>query len=230
MSAVRKTLSSGRSSPSLTTAQPDRICVAEPPRRFLVRRRWVSLSLKSVSAFVGVALFASAAYGVTKLTGESGAGLPTAISNLTVSAVSPPAASNQLYPGGSGDVAMIITNLNAFPVTVRGMDLPTSSIYAAGFTSSSLATAQPGCSSITSEVTWNGSTSAFASYHSLTTPLTVTANGTLAVTMTNGASMASGAPAACANTYFSMPPLVGVNATSGASFVTKGPVTDSWTD
>jgi hypothetical protein len=47
--------------------------------------------------------------------------------------------------------------------------------------------------------------------------------------MTNDASMASTAPAACENTYFSMPSLTGVAATGGAATATTSPETDSWT-
>ena len=54
------------------------------------------------------------------------------------------------------------------------------------------------------------------SAHTLTTSLVVgpsgNANNPLTVTHTNDASMTAGAPAACENTYFSMPSLTGVAA------------------
>jgi hypothetical protein len=51
----------------------------------------------------------------------------------------------------------------------------------------------------------------------------------LVVTFTNDASMTAAAPAACANTYFSMPSLTGVTATGGSATSTTTPATDSWT-
>jgi hypothetical protein len=67
------------------------------------------------------------------------------------------------------------------------------------------------------------------SAHALTTPLTVAANGNLSVTLTGDATMASTAPAACANSYFSMPSLTGVAASGGAATASTSPATDSWT-
>ena len=55
------------------------------------------------------------------------------------------------------------------------------------------------------------------------------ANNPLAVTLTNDASMTAASPAACANTYFSMPSITGITATGGAGTATISPATDSWT-
>jgi hypothetical protein len=41
--------------------------------------------------------------------------------------------------------------------------------------------------------------------------------------------MGTTTPAACANTFFSMPSLTGVTATGGAATATTTPATDSWT-
>jgi len=54
-------------------------------------------------------------------------------------------------------------------------------------------------------------------------------NNPLTVTLTNDASMTAAAPAACENTYFSMPALTGLTATGGAATPSTSPVTDSWT-
>jgi len=51
----------------------------------------------------------------------------------------------------------------------------------------------------------------------------------LTVTFTNDASMTANAPAACENTYFSLPSLTGVVATGGAATATTSPATDAWT-
>lgn len=51
----------------------------------------------------------------------------------------------------------------------------------------------------------------------------------LVVTLTNDATMASTAPAACENTYFSLPSFTGISATGGSATATTSPATDSWT-
>ena len=191
-----------------------------------------------VSAFLGAALVGGAVYGATNWivglnSGSSGEGQSATVSNLTISAIATPAASNLLYPGGNGDVVVTITNPNPFPVTLTGVNLPTNTTYAAGFTTPALTTAQTGCSSATSDVIWNYSTSTSESSHTLKSALTVNASGQannpLTVTFTNDASMTAAAPAACVNTYFSMPSLTGLTATGGAATATTSPATDSWT-
>lgn len=182
---------------------------------------------------------AGVAYGVTNWvvglsSGSSGEGQSANVQNLTITAVASPAAGNLLYPGGNGDVVVSISNPNAFPVTITAVNLPTNTTYATGYTTSGLTTTQTGClASTPSGVTWNYATGTSGSSHTLTTPLTVAATGQannpLLVTMTNDASMASSAPAACENTYFSMPSLTGISATGGAATATSSPATDSWT-
>jgi len=82
-------------------------------------------------------------------------------------------------------------------------------------------------------VTWNYATGSSGSSHTLTTPLIVAASGAadnpLAVTLTNDASMAVSAPAACESTYFSMPSFTGITASAGGGTATTSPATDSWT-
>jgi hypothetical protein len=186
-----------------------------------------------------MALAGSAAYAATNWivglnSGSSGEGQSASIANLTISAVASPAASNLLYPGGNGDVVVTISNPNPYPVTITAVQLPTNTTNATGYTTSALSTTQTGCLAATpSDVIWNYSTSSSGSSHTLTSALTVAASGQannpLTVSFTNDASMTAAAPAACANTYFSMPSLTGVTATGGAATVTASPVTDSWT-
>lgn len=166
--------------------------------------------------------------------GSSGEGQSATVTNITVSAIASPAATNVLYPGGNGDVVVSISNPNPFPVTITAVQLPTNTTYATGYTTSALTTTQTGCLSTTpSDVIWDYSTATSGSSHTLTTPLTVAASGQpnnpLTVTFTNDASMTSAAPAACENTYFQMPSLTGVTATGGAATATTSPATDSWT-
>jgi len=195
--------------------------------------------MKVASSALGVVLAGGAAFGATNWivglgAGSSGQGQSANISNLTISAVASPAPTNLLYPGGTGDVVVTISNPNPYPVTITALQLPTSTTYATGYTSSALTTTQTGCLATTpSDVIWNYSTSTSGSSHTLTTAVTVGASGAannpLVVTFTNDASMTAAAPAACANTYFSMPSLTGVTATGGSATSTTTPATDSWT-
>ncbi len=192
-----------------------------------------------LAASVGALAVAGVAYGVTNwvvnlAAGSSGEATSASVSNISISAVATPAAANLLYPGGTGDVVLTITNPNSFPVTITAVDLPTNATYATGYTTSALSSTQTGCLAATpSGVTWSFATGTGGSAPTLTTPLTAAApgqaNNPLTVTLTNDASMSTTAPAACENTYFSMPSLTGASATGGAATATASPATDSWT-
>jgi hypothetical protein len=192
-----------------------------------------------LTAIVGALLAGGAAFAATNWVvglnaGSNGESQSATVSNLTIAAVASPAASNVLYPGGTGDVVLTISNPNPYPVTVTAVSLPTSTTYATGYTTSALTTTQTGCiASSPSDVVWNYATTTSGSSHTLTTPVTVAASGQpnnpLTVTLTNDASMTAAAPAACENTYFSMPSLTGLSATGGAATATTSPATDSWT-
>ena len=187
---------------------------------------------------IDAALVSGVAYGVTNWIvglngGSSGEAHSGTVSNISITAVATPAAGNLLYPGGSGDVVVSISNPNPFPVTITAVQLPSNTTYATGYTTSALTTTQTGCLAATpSGVTWSYATGSNGSSHTLTTALTVAASGQsdnpLAVTLTNDASMATSAPAACEDTYFSMPSLTGVTASAGGT-PTTSPATDSWT-
>lgn len=199
----------------------------------------VAKKMRVLSVVLGVLLAGAGAYAATNWVvglnaGSSGEGQSATISNLTITAVASPSASNLLYPGGSGDVVVTISNTNPYPVTITAVQLPTNATYANGYTTNALTTTQTGClSSTPSGVVWNFSTATSGSSHTLTTPLTVAASGQannpLTVTLTNDASMATTAPAACANSFFSLPALTGISATGGAASATTSPATDAWT-
>ena len=200
--------------------------------------RW-PMKMKVAAAVMGVVFAGGSAYAATNWVvalnaGSSGQAQSASIANLTIAAVASPAPANQLYPGGSGDVVVTITNPNPYPVTITAVQLPTNITYATGYTTSALTTTQIGCLAATpSGVIWNFSTGSNGSSHILTTPLTVAATGQannpLTVTLTNDASMTVAAPAACANTFFSLPSLTAITATGGAAVVATSPATDAWT-
>ncbi len=197
--------------------------------RFIPR----STRSRAIAGVIGVIAAGAGAFAATNwlvgLNGGSNAeGQSAAVSNLTISAVASPAASNLLFPGGSGDVVATITNPNAYPVTVTAVNLPASTTYATGYSTSGLTGAVGGCSSSTSYVLWNYATGTSGSSHTLNSSLVVAGNGSLAVTFTNDASMTTASPTACENIYFSMPSLPGVTATAGGGTATTSPATDYW--
>lgn len=202
------------------------------------RASW-SRRTKAVTMVFGALLAGGGAYAATNWVvglngGSSGEGQSAAISNLTITAVASPAATNLLYPGGNGDVVVTISNPNPYPVTITALQLPTNTTYATGYTTSALSVTQTGCLAATpSDVLWNYSTATSGSSHTLTTALTVAASGQannpMTVTFTNDASMTAAAPAACANTFLSMPSLTGVTATGGSGTPTTSPAIDAWT-
>ena len=202
--------------------------------------RRLSWLTKGISVTLGMVLAGVAAYAATNwvvglTSNSSGEAQSATIGKLTITAVSSPAPGDLLDPGDSGDVVISIANANPYPVTVTAVQLPTSTTYATGYTSSALTTTQTGCLSTTpSDVTWNFSTTTSGSSHTLTTPLTVAASGKannpLVVTLSDDALMGSSAPLACANTFFSMPALTGITATGGGTgTATTSPATDGWT-
>jgi hypothetical protein len=195
---------------------------------------------KGVSIVLGMIVASVAAYAATNwvvglTSSSSGQAQSATISKVTISAVATPASGNLLSPGDTGDVVVTISNANDFPVTITAVQLPTSTTYASGFTSSALTTAQAGCLATTpSGVTWSFATTTSGSSHTLTSPLTVAASGKannpLTVTLSDAASMSQATPLACANTFFSMPSLTGITASGGGTgTATTSPTTDGWT-
>lgn len=199
-------------------------------------RRRRSRASRIGAAAIGTILAGAAAYAATNwviglTSGSNGEGQSMSITTLEVKAVSAPSPTNKLYPGAAGDVVVTITNNNTFPVTITGVDLPTDTTYAAGYTTAALSTAKTGCSTTTSLVSWNYATATSGSAHTLHKAITVAASSSVKVTLTNDAAMATAAPAACENTFFSMPSLTGISATSAVkgATATVGTVTDYWT-
>ncbi|HWE54253.1 MAG TPA: hypothetical protein VG435_02005 [Acidimicrobiales bacterium] len=165
--------------------------------------------------------------------GSSGEAQSGNVANLTIAAVASPSPTNLLYPGNSGDVVLTISNPNNYPVTVSALQFPSNLTGAAGYSSSSLSalSAEVLCNAALSGVTWTYSTVTSGASHTLATPLVIGASGDsnnpLTVTLTNYAAMSSSSPAACENSFFSMPSLASVTASAGGSTVTTSPTVDS---
>jgi len=151
--------------------------------------------------------------------------------NLSVSASLTSSAGRPLYPGATGDVQITIENPNRFPVTVTAIILPGDSNLAAGFRDAQLKQPEAGCGAANSEVMWSDAT-ARPSVHLLDQPLTVgprtSRPGALTVRLTGAATMGSDAPEACADTYFALPALAGVQASSSLRPPTPSPTVDRW--
>jgi hypothetical protein len=123
-------------------------------------------------------------------------------------------------------VVITIANSNAFPVTITGFTLPSSTTYATGYSDSGLTTANA-CTSVLSYVAWNYAT--VTGNHTLTTPLTVAASGSLVVTLQNDATMGTASDSSCAGSYLKMPAFTAIAASAGAGTPTASPATDAWT-
>jgi hypothetical protein len=187
-----------------------------------------------LAAFLGMFFAGSlafAAWSVSLNGGSSGQAQSSTVQNLTMVASALPSPTNLLYPNASGDVVVVITNPNPFPVTISAVLLPTNTTYATGYIDSALTTPNTNCTNTESDVYWNYSTTTSGSSHTLTTPLVVgaagTANEPLEVTFSNDGFMASSSPSGCENSYFSMPSLIGVTASSGGT-AAASPATDNW--
>ena len=130
-------------------------------------------------------------------------------------------------------MVVTIANPNPFPVTISAVNLPTTSTYPTGYTTSALTTTQTGLHRHHPErrhveLRYGVQRQLACAESNLVVGASGAANNPLVVTLTNDALMATTTPAACANTYFSMPALTGVTATGGAATSTTSPATDAW--
>lgn len=194
--------------------------------------------MAALGALIGFLMASDLAFAVSNWTvglnaGSAAEAKSATVSNLTIAAVATPAPGNLLYPSGTGDAVLTISNPNPFPVTITALQLPANTVYANGYSDSGLSSPNAGCTSSNSLVTWAYATGTSGTSHTLTTALVVAASGQsdnpLTVTMANDATMGLSAPAACENTYFSMPSLINVTATAGGSPVSTSPASDAWT-
>jgi hypothetical protein len=186
-----------------------------------------------ITGMCGAALSAATAYAAACVYGARSAPADdphTPVQNLTISAAVSRAAGNLLYPGGTGDAVVEVSNPNAFAVTVTALRLPPDTAYAVGYRDARLSSPIPHCSARTpSGVTWSFATGTTGSPHPLDTPLIVPARGTVSVVLIRDVTMAPSAPAACTGAYFSLPSITGVIAAGRPGAATPGPARDAWT-
>jgi len=163
--------------------------------------------------------------------GSSGEAKSATVSNLTVAAVATPAAGNLLYRAATA------TSCSRSRTRTRSRHRhgrePADQLGVRGRVHDKWPVERTaGLLVCQSDVIWNYSSATSGSAHALTTrsPSRPPANRvTLYVTLTNDASMTAASPAACENTYFSMPSLAGIAASGGAGCYGE-PATDAWTN
>src|SRR4051812_38750544 len=85
------------------------------------RTRW-NRRARIVSAVMGCLLTGAVAFAASNWvaglnSGSNGQGQATTVSNLTITATATPSPANLLFPGGTGDVVIRVSNPNPFPVT-----------------------------------------------------------------------------------------------------------------
>jgi hypothetical protein len=146
----------------------------------------------------GGGAYAAISWVINLNSGSSAEGQADTIQNLTVTAVSSPAPTNELYPGGTGDVVLAISNPNPYPVIVTGVDLPTNTTYADGYTTAALSTTQTVVSPRHRATLSGTSPHPLRAARTRTTAATVGASGNannpLTVTLTNDAPTTAAVP------------------------------------
>jgi hypothetical protein len=175
---------------------------------------------------VGLAVAASHV-GISVDITAGGASDPTHTASISVGPSGPGALGSALFPGGSGDATIRVTNPDSRAVTITGLLVPSPSHYAPGFATPALVGARAGCSSANSGVTWQGAAPKGGTPDPLISPLVVAAHSALVVTLTNVAFMQLTAPSSCEGAYFAMPAPTAVTASESGGAPTHSPTTDA---
>jgi hypothetical protein len=151
-----------------------------------MRRRTITFVLATVAA---LALAATAVAYIT----TSGSGSGSASASVTTSAVvlSPGTPSAQIYPGGSSDVAVKLTNSNASPANVKSLVLDSTK----GTNGFDVDSSHPGCA--TSVLSYTSQDNAGSGF-------TVAANAPLDVDLSGALSMSASAADACQGAQFTV--------------------------
>jgi hypothetical protein len=129
-------------------------------------------------------------------TGGAAAGSATALT-FTPGTVN----TNVLYPTGTGDVVITVTNPNPFVVQVDSLTLPATA--ATSFTNAGLTTPNSSCDTGGTGVTWSYATKSLSGV--VVQKRVGSTNGTLTLTLTGGASMSNASDTTCQNAFFKMP-------------------------
>lgn len=162
---------------------------------------------------LGIGLGLGLGLGTEHLASASG-GHAGEIGDLTFSAAGS-SLSGRLFPGGTVDIIVSITNPTPRSVTITRVELPPSTAFASGYATAERRIPVPACgpSATGSDVRWRGGAETQASSHALLRPLVVAAWGSpedpMRVTFVDAAVMGTTASPACEGIYFKMPPIEG---------------------
>ncbi|MDX6274825.1 MAG: hypothetical protein QOJ92_2035 [Frankiales bacterium] len=175
------------------------------------RQRWtrrvVALGVAN-AAILGGGL----AYAAWNTTG-TGTGSASSGSSAALTLAAGTVNTNVLYPNGSGDVVVVITNSNPFNVNVSNLTLPATA--ATAYTNAGLTTLNAACNTGGTGVAW--------AYASKSLSGVVVAkkvggtDGTLTLTLTGGAAMTNLSDNSCQSSFFKMPDVSTVTAASSAN-------------
>jgi hypothetical protein len=148
-----------------------------------VRRMLQALAPVAVVAAISAA--GAVAYFTAPGSGGSAGNVAVSLQAVTLSGGT---ASSQLYPGGSADVAVTVSNPNSSPVRIGSLQLDTTQ-GSGGF---AVDGAHSGCSTSALQLA------------AQTGPWTVPANGSLPIDLANAISMGAGAANACQGASFTV--------------------------
>ena len=153
-------------------------------RRIL--RSFLQSPLRLAALLVTATVVGGATYGAWVVTGSGNAyAKASATQNITLADASA-STTAQLYPGGTGDVILKVSNPNAFPVTITD-------VVSAGSPTSDKGA---GCTAATGV--------SLTAQHSLSAVVAANAVGTV-VTLTGAAAMAGTSDTSCQGAIFTLP-------------------------
>lgn len=172
------------------------------------RLRW-TMRAGILAGAIGAVMSSGVAYAFWSTTG-AGTGAASSGASQALTLTPGTTNANALYPNASGDVVIVVSNPNPFNVSLDSLTLPATA--ATAYTNAGLTTLNASCNSAGTGVTWSYSTKALSGV--VVAKKTGGVNGTLTLTLTNGASMSNGSDNSCQSSFFKLPD---VSAVSGSS-------------
>jgi hypothetical protein len=171
-------------------------------------RRSAVVAIGSANAFVllgGVAMAFWSTTGSGTGASASGAAQSVTFTQTTTNA-------NVLYPGVTGDVVLLVSNPNPFPVSVDSLTLPATA--ATSYTDVALNTLNATCNSGGTGVGWTYPTKTMGGV--IVAKKVGATNGTLTLTLTGGATMTNLSDNACQSSFFKMANVTTATVTSAS--------------
>lgn len=176
--------------------------------KHFAKTRTATVGLATMSALV---LASGVAYAFWSTTG-SGTGAAASGSSLGLTLTAGTVSTNVLYPTATGDVVVVISNPNPFAVSVDSLTLPTTA--ATAYTNAGLTTLNAACNTGGTGVTWNYTSKSLTGV--IVAKKTGGVDGTLTLTLTNGAAMSNASDNSCQSSFFKMPNVLTAPGSSSA--------------